>query len=186
MADSDVKLDLSKLNEIVKILGANAPYAKVGILGPKAQRTEGKKTLTYAEVMGLGKKIKYSSNSKPPLTNVEIGMAHEFGVVSRGLPQRSFLRVPLTTKLAKAFENQISLAYAKQVFDQVIATKSLLPWVKMMAVLAEGVVLGGFASGGYGKWKKWKKGYTNNTGNILVDTQQLRNSISFEIVGGAT
>lgn len=110
-------------------------------------------------------------------TNAQVGAAHEFGTTK--LPMRSFLRVPLTEHLEKRMES--SGAIDADILSHVIKEGSVLPWLTKVAHLAVDVVLGAFDSGGYGKWKGWAPGYSNNTGMILVDSQQLRNSITMEI-----
>lgn len=110
-------------------------------------------------------------------TNAEIGTYMEFGTSK--IPARSFLRVPLmeqltTLRLAKMIDIDLLKECMKE--------KSLVPWLDRMGVEAVAIVLGGFDSNGYGKWAKWKAPYKNQTGMILVDTQQLRNSIGYEVV----
>lgn len=112
------------------------------------------------------------------LTNAEIGAVHEFGNSTH--PQRSFLRVPLMDRLNK--ELQDSGSFDKETLRDVIINGTVVPWLKKVAVVAEGIVAGAFDTGGYGKWAQWKNpSYQNNTGNILVDTTQLRNSITSEV-----
>ena len=68
---------------------------------------------------------------------------------------------------------------------EVVKEGTMLPWLKKLAVIGEKIVLEAFATGGDGKWPKWKtKGYKNNTGQILVDTTQLRDSITSDIKNG--
>ena len=96
------------------------------------------------------------------------------------MPQRSFLRIPIAENLSKRLDN--SGAFSKDELLKVIKEKSLEPWLKRMGTLAEAIVSDAFDSGGDGKWPKWKtKGYENNTGMLLVDTQQLRNSIMSDV-----
>lgn len=153
MSDT-VSLKNKALKDLVKAFKGPLPIAKVGILQSKNPR------------------------KGPGPSNAEIGAAHEFGTQS--LPIRSFLRMPLTTQLNQALES--SGAYTREALAQVAEEKSILPWVEKLAVIAEGVVQEAFSTNGFGKWSPWKTpNYTNNTGQILVDTQQLRNSISSEV-----
>ena len=111
--------------------------------------------------------------------NATIGACHEFGT-SR-IPQRSFLRMPLTLKLSQYLEKAGLME--KNILDKIKDDKNLIAWLKRVAVAAEKVVLDAFATGGFGKWKPWKNPkYENNTGMILVDSQQLRDSISSEVI----
>lgn len=133
------------------------PRARVGILGGKALR---------------GQKNFNGSN------NASIGAAHEFG--NAKVPMRSFLRVPITEHLNKKMET--AGAFDKEQLAEVLKAGSVLPWVKKIAVLAEAIVIEAFATGGFGKWPAWKTpGYKNDGGRLLVDTGQLRDSISSDV-----
>lgn len=148
---SDVTLEVKGLDQLVKALKKKPPQIKIGILGG-GQREEGK------------------------LTNAEIGAFHEFGTVN--LPVRSFLRMPLIDHLNPALmrANLIS----KKAIAEVIKSGSLLAWAEKVGVIAEGVVLTAFDTGGYGKWKpsdmRRKKVHMT-----LVETQQLRDSVTHEV-----
>lgn len=110
------------------------------------------------------------------LSNATIGSFHEFGL---GVPQRSFLRRPLIDNMDKAVEKSV----VPEDLEIMTETRSLVPFMEKLGVIAEQVVQEAFDTGGNGKWPKWiTPGYTNNTGMLLVDTQQLRNSISSEVI----
>ncbi len=152
MSDEDTTIHIKGLENIIKALKGKLPVCKVGIFGSKNARSGGK-------------------------SNATIGAAHEYGTSS--LPVRSFLRVPLSENLDKYLEK--SGAFDKDVLEQVLKTASIKPWLEEAGVIAENVVQDAFATGGFGKWPAWKQGYSNNTGDILIDTTQLRNSISHEV-----
>lgn len=146
-----IEIDMKGLNKFVASIKGPIPVIKIGILGDKNSR---------------------SQNG----SNAEIGAKHEFGV---GVPQRSFLRMPLNEKLADYLEE--SSAFDNDTLNLVVKSGTLKPWLQKIAITAEKVVADAFASGGFGQWRKWATGYSNNTGQILVDTQQLRNSITSEV-----
>lgn len=156
MSEDDTTLDVKGLEQILKALKAKPPVARIGILGGGAR---------------FGQKA---------TTNAEVGAAHEFGTSK--LPQRSFLRVPISENLQKRME--ATQALDKDTLKEVIQSGSVLGWITKVAIIAENIVLDAFDSNGFGKWPSWKSGYTNNTGQILVDTQQLRNSITYDVTGG--
>lgn len=111
-------------------------------------------------------------------TNADIGAGHEFG--DDKLPQRSFLRVPLTDHLGKFLDK--SDAFDKDALGKVMSAKDLRPWIDKIAILAQSVVMEAFASQGFGKWPQWQTpGYKNKTGMLLQDTLQMRNSITYEV-----
>lgn len=152
---SDVTLDIKNLEQLLKALKGKIPIARVGILGDKNPRTGG----------GAG--------------NATIGAAHEFGTST--LPERSFLRVPISDQLSKRLES--SGAFDKDVLAEVIKLGNITPWLKKVAVLAEGIVADAFDSGGFGKWPPSDMRRKQNQ-QTLIETQQLRNSITSEVKDG--
>lgn len=162
MSDS-VQLKTSGLDKIMKALGGKPPKAKVGILGDKVTRGAGDNDTTKKQ--------------EGP-TNAEIGAAHEFGTSK--LPQRSFLRIPISENLAKRMDK--AGLTDKDTLKQVVATGSVGPWLKKVAVLAESIVIDAFDSGGFGKWKPSNMDDKKNR-QTLVETGQLRNSITSVVEG---
>jgi hypothetical protein len=156
MTDVDLKID--GLKRLFKALKDKPPIARVGILGNSAAR----------------------SNEGDGPNNATIGAYHEFGTSS--LPVRSFLRVPITENLQKAMDN--SGAFTPEAFSQVMKQKSLRPWVEKLAILAEGIVADAFDTGGFGKWPASDMRY-KKVRQTLVETQQLRNSITSEVKDSA-
>lgn len=154
MEAGSYQLDTKTLDNILKALKAKKAYARVGILGDSAQREDGE------------------------VTNAVIGAYHEFG--TEKIPMRSFLRVPIADNLHDYLG--ASQAFDDDVFKEVVQKKSLAPWLEKVGAVAMGIVLEAFSNRGFGKWAPWAKGYSNNTGNILVDTQQLRNSINYDVI----
>lgn len=149
-----VTVNVRGLDQILKALKRNPPQVRIGILGG-GPRSNGK------------------------TTNAEVGAAHEFGT-SR-LPQRSFLRIPISDHLEKRMES--SGALDPKALKEVIEGGSLIPWITKIAIIAENIVLDAFDTGGFGKWSPWKGSYISKTGNMLVNTAQLRNSITYEVDG---
>ena len=151
MSDQTVELKDEGLKALIKAF-KNIPKAKVGILADKNARKEG-------------------ANS-----NVQIGRKHEFG--DHEVPKRSFLRMPITDNLQKYLEK--SGAFDKEVLAEVIRLKNITPWVEKMAITAVAIVSEGFDTGGFGKWKP--SNFENKKVHLtLVETQQLRNSIGYEV-----
>lgn len=150
------------LKNLIKALKA-PPHARVGILSGKAARK--------------------STGSKSAPNNATIGAAHEYGSPSRGLPQRSFLRVPINDHLDSELEkNPLT---ARQTFESAAKDGTLLKFLSLLGATAERVVRLGFTNNGYGKWEKLSKQRLDEKtikSNILVDTTQLRESISNEVV----
>lgn len=149
---SDFVLKDRGLKALLKAF-SNPPHVRLGVLGEKGARTE----------------------AKGP-TNAEVGAAHEFGT-SR-LPIRSFLRMPITQKMGSELEQ--SGAFDDATVKEVIRAGSIAAWLKKVGIVGEKIVQEAFATGGFGQWKpsnmKRKKNH-----QTLVETQQLRNSITSEV-----
>lgn len=153
MSDKDtVEYDVKGLERLIKAL-KNVPSAKIGVLGKKTNRVDGDEN-----------------------NNATIGAKHEFG--SDGMPQRSFLRVPLIENLQSYLEK--SGAFNEDSVKKILKAGSVRDWMQKIGLVAETVIADAFDTGGFGKWKpsnmKLKKNH-----QTLVETQQLRNSITSEV-----
>lgn len=151
-----VKQDTRKLTALVKTLRQSQPVARVGILGGGGSRSDG-------------------------TTNAKVGAKHEFGSATEGLPIRSWLRMPIMEKL----QGELSRAGAfdpKESARQVMTDKSLLQWVKKVGAMAEAVIQEAFDTGGFGRWKPSFMPLKKNK-QTLVETSQLRRSVTSEVVG---
>lgn len=154
---SETTLKLDGLEKLLKALGsARKPVVRVGILGAAAREP-----------------IK---GSKTAPSNAQIGAWHEFGTSKS--PVRSFLRMPLSEKLQKELDS--SGALDKDTMQGVIKSGTVIPWLKKIAVLAEGIVADAFDTSGFGKWKLSNMS-RKKVHQTLVETQQLRNSITSEV-----
>lgn len=110
--------------------------------------------------------------------NAQVGAVAEYGTTK--IAQRSFLRMPLNEQLFK-YVSKTELV-KEEFLEEIVQKRSMLMWFKKLASIAERVVLDAFATAGFGKWAAWKDpNYKNNTGMILIDTQQLRDSITTRI-----
>lgn len=155
MSDDQTTLATPGLDKLLKALKAKPPTIRVGILGQKASRE--------------------NTGNEEGLNNAEVGAFAEFG---NGDMARSFLRVPISDNLEKYMEKAGALD--KDALKEVIRTGDLVGWAKKVAVIAETIVLDAFDSGGFGKWKPSNMKNKKNH-QTLVETQQLRNSITSEV-----
>lgn len=159
------EINVKGLDQLLKSLNGKLPIARVGIIGSKVKPH-------------LAKKGEKAPKGAP--TNADIGAVHEFGVPARNIEQRSFLRVPISEYLQKYLEK--SGAFDADTLSEVLKLGSVLPWLKKVAISAETVSIDAFATGGFGQWAPWKiPGYMNNGGMLLVDTKQLRDSVTSEV-----
>lgn len=159
--------DVTGLEKLIQALHVRPPTCHVGILGDSPREAEEKEGWVSSEV---------SSGDTP--TNAEVGAAHEFGTST--IPMRSFLRVPISGNLQKEMEK--SGLFNNDKLSEVLKTGSLKAWLEEVAIAAEACVQDAFDTGGDGKWPAWKDpNYTNNAGQLLVDTKQLRESVTSEV-----
>jgi phage gpG-like protein len=155
--ETTVELNMKGLEQLLKALKDKPPVGRIGVLGSS------------------GKDARTNKSS-----NAEIGAAHEFGApnASPPLPVRSFLRVPLSEMMQKELDQ--SNATDENVVKEVIKMGSVRPWMDIVAKLCEGIVGDAFDTGGFGKWKPSNMAFKKNR-QTLVETQQLRNSITSEV-----
>lgn len=109
------------------------------------------------------------------LTNAEIGYKHEMGVDG---PQRSFLRMPLTAKLGQELATSDVLSDAS--LKELATVGSMLPLCQKIGIMGEAVIADAFDTGGFGEWPESDMRLKKNH-QTLVETQQLRNSITSEV-----
>lgn len=161
MADeAPFTLELRGLDQLIKALKAKPPRIKIGVLASNSRHP--------------------THHEKKAPTNSLLGAVHEFGSPARNIPPRSFLRVPLAENLSKNLEKSGLLD--KDTLAQVVKQGSILPWINQVAVVAEGVVDDAFETSGDGKWPPWKNpDYKNEGGMLLVDSGQLRQSITSQV-----
>lgn len=155
-------LDLTNLRNIESEIKKRY-IAQVGVLGD-ADRM---KTI-------LNKKGKYtaSKTDSSSQTNASIGLRHEYGVISKNLPERSFLRMPLYLKLPN-----IVLKLGQKVLDG-LTKKNIKLVYRKIGLLGEGIVMGAFATRGYGRWANLKSGAPSH----LIKSGQLHQSIHSRVV----
>lgn len=155
--ETETTINVQGLEDLIRVMSAKAPVARIGVLGDKSARDA-------------------SKGGKLNPTNAEIGAAHEFG--TEKLPQRSFLRVPISEHLEKKMEE--AGAFDADVLSDAIKSKTLVPYMKKIAVLGESIVQEAFDTGGFGKWPESDMTRKKNH-QTLVETKQLRDSITSEV-----
>lgn len=128
---------------------------RVGILGEKAQR----------------------QNGDTHKTNAEIGAIHELGLVA-GIPQRSFLKMPLETKLFDKISSE------KEDYYLALKNDKLRKWFEAVGIWCEEIIDNAFLSGGFGSWAPNSPITITIKGSSkpLIDTGQLRASITSKVI----
>lgn len=148
--ETTVELDTKNLDRLTRALKKRVAQIRVGIL-KGGKRTDG-------------------------LTNAEVGAFHEFGTST--IPKRSFLKTPISENLPSRLDS--SGAFDSATLQEVASTQSVIPWLRKIAVIAEGIVADAFASNGFGKWVPSNMANKENH-QTLVETGQLRDSVTSEI-----
>jgi hypothetical protein len=110
-------------------------------------------------------------------TVATVGARHEYGV---GVPRRSFLRVPFTTK-----KDDLAQAIATQFADVFERGKSAEQALGIIGTIAVNISKGAFTSRGYGEWPDITQATKDAKGSsqVLIDTGTLRNSITYVVRG---
>lgn len=160
MSDDDTTYNTKKLDNFLKAMKRKGAVVQVGILGSKDARKGGG-------------------------SNATIGAAHEFGTSK--IPQRSFLRMPITDYLPK--EVQKAKLFSENNLNEIIKDKSFDQTLEQIATMAVAVVEEAFNTSGYGTWQKLSDNYAaerirkHQGTQILVipESHQLRDSITYRI-----
>lgn len=164
-----IKADLSQLEDMLKKLGGEFSV-KIGIIGSAASET-------------------YPDSDA---TNAEVGLYNEFG--TERIPPRSFLRMPL-----EMHQKDLVKAMGKGEAKERIKSGDVKGFYDALGLAALEIVDQSFPTGGYGSWEAnaeitVKGGWMTSTSGKpfyvkgkkssapLIDTGQLRRSISYQVV----
>lgn len=167
-----VTLDITKIVEIERQLKKKF-YVKLGILGPGTKSVQARR-----QVITTKKGTRKAGKKEAAMTNAELGRIHEYGSISKNIPARSFLRVPLWLKFPGIIKK-----IGQQVIDGL--TKSNIERTyKHMGIMAEKIVQNAFATRGFGRWPENSPRtiMRKKSDSPLIDTAQLRKSITSQVV----
>lgn len=87
-------------------------------------------------------------------TNAGLGVVHEFGSIQRNVPARSFLRMPLMTRLPKKVDE-----IGRATWRSIVLTKGIMPALGSLGLVAENLVQRAFETGGFGQWAQLSPRY---------------------------
>lgn len=159
MSDDETTLEIAGLENLIKAFKGKLPTVRVGILaGSSRNPAEG-------------------SKAKNLPTNATVGAIYEYRL-DPSKAGGSFLRVPIADNLQKYLEK--AGAFDESVIKKIIKQKSLIPHLEKVGAISEQIVHDGFETGGFGKWTPSNMELKKNH-QTLVETQQLRNSITSEV-----
>lgn len=114
-----------------------------------------------------------SQNHSEGMTVFQIGMIHEFGVPEKGIPRRSFIRVPIENnikEITKLIENNHRLVAENSMSAKVALNR--------IGIKAQNTIKESFRNN---DWKPLKRATIKRKGSSkpLIDTGQLIGSISY-------
>jgi hypothetical protein len=144
---SKVTYDFSKLHKFIRGLESNLAV-DVGIMG--AKNKSGQQTKIRRDGGGIN--------------NPTLGFIHEFG---RGVPIRSFLRMPLTVKADGIIKDVVEAGALKK-----FAEGDVWGVMSDLGFACETAIGEAFDTAGFGDWGH----------SYLTDTGQLRRSIASQVV----
>lgn len=169
---SSLKVNLDGLKKLGQTLAKfQGPRIQVGIFGQKNGRS------AAGELRKRGGHTVQKGVAATE-TNAELGAIHEFGSKSRGIPARSFLRMPLTVS-----RKELMAQAGKDAAGTLFAGKAKL-WLTRIGIAAENVVQGAFQTSGFGSWKPNAPSTIarKKSDKPLIDTAQLRRAIASRVV----
>lgn len=108
----------------------------------------------------------------------KIGLLHEFGSISKGIPSRSFLRLPFMKERRKIDgllrSELIKILNGKQSVDR---------GLNRVGAFTAGISKKSFTNQGYGQWAALKQSTKDAKGSskILIDKGTLRQSITWTV-----
>lgn len=170
-----VKEDFSGLNKFVKsVAGLSSYKVRVGIMGSESARMQASDK--YGKYKGMKRRI--PSKTQNSTTNATIGAAMEFGVVSKHIPARSWLRMPLNT-----LAQWIMKKSTQDMLFNLKAGETVLA-LKRLGISCENAIQAAFASRGLGQWAPNAASTIARKGSDapLTDTAQLRRSVTSMVV----
>lgn len=174
--ETKITMDLSKLEGIRRKLGSNY-IARVGILGADAAATHMEPKTVYDTQTGKPRRV--AGTAAGGLTNAALGVIHELGSVTRGIPARSFLRLPIETKGKEI----VQLLNSKAV-KEMIGAGNMKGVFNLLAIKAEQIVQRAFETRGFGQWAPLKQATIEAKGSSapLIDSAQLRQAVTSDVV----
>jgi len=165
-----INLDTTPMHRLsVSAEQAASAYIKVGVLGDYADRTPGQ----------TGTKRTNAAGGKEAINNPSLGAIHEFGSLTRGIPPRSFLRMPLISRLSDEINKE-----SQETWEQYFVNFGFIDLLRAIGEASLAVIKDAFKTGGFGRWAKLRPYTIRRKGNdrILIDSGQLERSVTYAVV----
>lgn len=138
-------------------------------------KNSGKKHLKLGVFTEKAARIGSESSS---VNNPTLAAIQELGSISRRIPARSFLKMPIIQK-----KNDLSMALFKILQSNLIKENGIAMGLKRFGLECENVIQEAFETRGYGKWKPNIPSTIKQKGSDspLIDTGALRKSIKSKL-----
>lgn len=166
--NTKVSFDMSKLKAIEQQIGKSLVVV-VGVLGVKTNRVAKQEGETHEEYKKRVQKVKRKFPDVDTVTNADIGLAMEKGIISKNVPARSWLEQPLVQSAPRL------MSTAKFLFQN-ITEENIVTSYKMLGIEAEAIIQEAFDTQG-GPNNRWAP-LKYRVGSPLIDTGQLRRSVT--------
>lgn len=113
-------------------------------------------------------------------TIIQIGAVHEYGEPSKGIPRRSFLRMPFRVN-----RDSLNRSIARQYKAVTNGEKSVDAGLNMIGAIAANTSKQAFQTQGFGNWQDIEDATKERKGSsrVLVDTRLLSGSITWVLRG---
>lgn len=155
MKQTNIRFNLDGLEDIKKQVGSTY-RTRVGIIGSKAGQVH-----------------------EGGITNAVLGLIQMFGSLSRGIPSRDFLLMPLMLK-----KREIIQSFGAGSMRAAFANGNYKRMFELLGVKAEEIVQEGFETSGFGKWKKNADSTIRQKGSSrpLIRWGEFRRSITSDVI----
>lgn len=168
MGSGEMHFDFEALHRFARAV-SDKRVVKIGLFGGKSARTQAGSLRSE----GGHRKTKKQATA----TNPELGMVHELGSVSAGIPARSFLRMPLNFQAKRILRDAATGA------AELLARGKPEMVLRRLGKACENAIQRAFATGGFGFWPKLSPGTVSrkHSSKQLIDTAQLRRAVTSKV-----
>jgi hypothetical protein len=194
-ATSTVRLDVKRMEALRAELNKfRTARVRVGILGGGVRPLDpsGDRHAKTGLRKRLGSISRTDSTGAPEeLNNPTLGLWHEFGTKAKeiitpsgktrtlpALPARSFLRMPLMTRMQTRIDE-----IGRETFRALIMGRGVIAALGVLGTVARNLIDKAFETGGWGAWPKLSPRTIKAKGSsaILIDSAQLRKSVTYDV-----
>lgn len=174
MNEQTFNFDDSGLQNLLKAMSGDGSV-RIGVFGGEHMEAGQKRKIGSDQGRLGGRK---QTKTKSGMTNAEVGFLMEYGAPQRKIPSRSWLRMPIMSKI-----NQIVKDSARG-FSEAVKTGDSKKFLTIVGINAEKWIELAFDTRGFGSWAANRPSTIErkNSDTPLIDTGQLRRSVTSMVV----